>query len=223
MDQLEINLAKGQLTIKGSTYRKLVEPPSATTLLKATPADRGRWNKVRTIAGNVIRKEKCEFHGFSVVAGKIETIRDAYCKLKQMHGNARHIVCTYCLPGANWPLLQDYMDDDELLQDYMDDDEFNAGSYLLKMLTEAEIFNRAVFVVRYYGGEHLGPSRFQAFVEVAQSAITHDPYNSFSKCNQTPWPKAAKATPRTEVGIKLARAPSTVGGLGGKTDCQLSG
>ena len=58
------------------------------------------------------------------------------------------------------------------------------------MLKKAEIFNRAVFVVCYYGGTHLGPSRFQAFIEAAQSAITHDPYNGVSKENQTPWPKA---------------------------------
>ena len=46
-------------------------------------------------------------------------------------------------------------------------------------------------MVRYYGGEHLGPSRFQAFTEAAQSVITHDPYNAFCRENQTPWPKTA--------------------------------
>ena len=98
-----------------------------------------------------------------------------------MCGYGRDIVCAYQIPGQNWPALQDYQDDDE----------HGAGRHLLNMLLNADIFNRVVFLVRYYGGEHLGPSRFQAYTEAAQSAITHDPYNHISKETQTPWPKVA--------------------------------
>ena len=93
-------------------------------------------------------------------------------------------MCAYRLPGKNFAILQDYQDDNET----------NAGAELLKMLYDAQIFKRAVYVVRWYSGEHLGPARFKAYVEAVQSAITHDPYNHISKENQTPWPKEKSAT-----------------------------
>ena len=95
--------------------------------------------------------------------------------------------CAPLLPGRNFAVLQDFQDDQE----------HSAGRHLLKLLVDADIYNRAVFVVRYYGGEHLGPSHFNAFVEAAQSAITHDPYNHVTKSNQTPWPKQSIGTTET--------------------------
>ena len=200
VDQLEMNLEKGSLLIKGSKYKKLVSAPSDKDILKASAAEKLKWSKIKLVPGNIIRKEKCEFHGFSLVTNKINTIRDAYCKLRIQHGSARHIVCSWRLPGTNWPQLQDYENDDE----------HNAGKVLLQVLTEAEIFNRAVFVVRYYGGAHLGPSRFQAFKEAAQSAITHDPYNHISKANQTPWPKDSNTQ------CSNGQGASTVSSRGGR-------
>ena len=179
VDQLEMSLTRGELQIQGQRYNKLVQTPSEKQILLASKEEKARWKKVKVKEGNVVKKEGCEFHGYSLVANKVDTVRDAYCKLKEMHGGARHIVMAMRFPGRNWHILQDYQDDDE----------HGAGRQLLSMLQKAEIFNRAVFVVRYYGGKHLGPSRFNAFVEAAQSAITHDPYNHFNKENQTPWPK----------------------------------
>ena len=180
-EQLELSLEKGILSIGEIPYKKLVTPPTVKDILQAKDNDRKRWQKIKTVEGNVILKNKCRFHGYSVIAGKIETVKDAYNKLREIHGDARHIMCAYRLPGRNFALLQDYCDDQEHF----------SGRALLKMLKDADIYNRAVFVVRYYGGEHLGPSRHQAIVEAAQSAITHHPYNHITKENQTPWPKNA--------------------------------
>ena len=57
------------------------------------------------------------------------------------------------------------------------------------MLTDANIYNRAIFVIRYYGGEHLGHRVFRLTSMLPQSAIIHDPYNRVCKENQMPWPK----------------------------------
>ena len=160
-----MSLKKNQLTV-----------PSERDILQATDADQKCWNEIKIVPGNTILHKGYYFHGFSVCTGKIETIRDADMQLKQLHG--RKIACDYRLPRKNFHLMQDFMDEYE----------HAAGKSLLSMLSAAKIFNRAVFVVRYYGGVHLGPSCFQAHVEAAQSATTHDPYNPFTKHNQTPWP-----------------------------------
>ena len=49
----------------------------------------------------------------------------------------------------------------------VEDQEFKAENYLLSMLVKAQIYNRAVFVVRYYGGTHLGPEQFKVIVEAS--------------------------------------------------------
>ena len=185
LEDLEISFKKGELHIGHTPYKKLIHPPTSKDILLAEKQDKIRWKKVKTVKGNVITQNKCCFQGVSVITNKIETIRDAYKKLREEFGEARHIVLAFRLPGRNFPSLQDYVDDDE----------DGAGATLLKLLSEAQIYNRAVFVIRHYGGEHLGPARFRAYTEAAQSAITYDPYNGFSKCNQTPWPKEMSDPP----------------------------
>ena len=198
-DHLQMSINRNQLMINNTTYKKLIELPSARSVLLADPSERIRWNKVRIIPGNVILKGKCRFHGFSVVAGKAETIRDAYNKLRFDHADARHIVCCYRLPGKCFPVLSDFVEDQE----------HGMGQTLLRMLSEAQIYNRAIFVIRYYGGEHLGPACYQAYLDAAQSAVIHDPYNYICKTNQTPWPKEPGTSEPTISEASQAKAKSS--------------
>ena len=168
-----MSFKKRKLHIGNYPYSKQIGAPAVKDILKVTPEQRKKWSKVKVVPGNVIVRGKCSFQGYSLITGKLETIREAYCKLQEIHSDARHIVCAYRIPGRNFAALQDCVDDDE----------HSAGDTLLSLLCDAQIFNRAVFVVRYYGGEHLGPGRFQAFTEAVQSAITHDPYNHITKGN----------------------------------------
>ena len=183
-EHLEMTVKNGHIHINDVLFKSPITAPTVKSVLQAKQEDRTRWSKVKTVAGNRVSKGDCSFQGYSVVTNKIDVIRDAYMKLRELHGDARHIVCCWRLAGKNFAALQNYVEDQE----------FGCGPHLLNMLTSAEIYNRAVFVVRYYGGVHLGPSRYQAFVEAAQSAITQDPYNRFSKENQTPWPKTTTST-----------------------------
>ena len=137
MHQLELSFKKGVLQVNNNPYRKLVQPPTTRDIVKAQKDDKLHWRKVKTVAGNTILRERCYFQGYSVVTNKIEVICDGYYKLRKLHGDARHIVCAYRLPGKNFAILQDYQDDNET----------NAGAELLKMLDEAQIFNRAVYVI----------------------------------------------------------------------------
>ena len=178
-EKLELSFKRGKLNVGHFPYVKAIAAPSPGDVFHATDETRARWRKLKIKPGNVILKGKCKFYGYSLVAGKLDTIREAYLSLREKHADARHIVLGYRLPGKNFALLQDGVDDDE----------HSAGETLLQLLCKAQIFNRAIFVVRYYGGEQLGPARFQAYAEAAQSAIAHDTYNYITKENQTPWPK----------------------------------
>ena len=55
-------------------------------------------------------------------------------------------------------------------------------------MTDLNIFHRALYVVRKYGGSHLGPSRFQSIQSAAKSAIARSSFNSIVNKHQYPWP-----------------------------------
>ena len=48
-----------------------------------------------------------------------------------------------------------------LHQDLIDDGECGAGRAILKKMRENQAMNQAIYVVRDYGGVHLGPRRFE--------------------------------------------------------------
>ena len=63
-----------------------------------------------------------------------------------LHAKATHRVCVLRLADTNDPYKQDYVDDGE----------FGGGRCILKFLTERDLTNKAIFIVRFYGGVKLG-------------------------------------------------------------------
>lgn len=54
---------------------------------------------------------------------------------------------------------------------FCDDKEYGAGTRLRKLIYEEKSKDTAVFVVRKYGGLHLGFNRFQTIENLAKMAI----------------------------------------------------
>ena len=81
--------------------------------------------------------------------------------------DARHIICACRIPGS----------DSTLGFEYEDYDEHGAGQVLLNYMEESDLDNRALFVVRKYDGQHIGPARFDCIVRAAKAAVNHKPYN----------------------------------------------
>ena len=52
-------------------------------------------------------------------------------------------------------------DETGITEHYEDDGEWSAGKRMLRILKELNIVNKLVVVSRWYGGQHLGPKRFQ--------------------------------------------------------------
>ena len=50
---------------------------------------------------------------------------------------------------------------DGLIEHYEDDGEWSAGRRIMRIMREQNITNKLVVVTRWYGGTHIGPSRFQ--------------------------------------------------------------
>ena len=61
---------------------------------------------------------------------------------------------------------------------FYEDDEHNAGAFLLDLLVNSDIMNRAIFVVRKYDGDHIGADRYKAMFDVVCAAVDKAPLNS---------------------------------------------
>ena len=103
-------------------------------------------------------------------------MQKGYIKARQAHPEALHISNAYRLPGTE-------VDS----ENYADDGKHGCGRLIMKLLKDWNIDCRAVYVVRYYGGTHLGTKRFDYMMDAVKSCVARSSYNSITKTNQYPW------------------------------------
>lgn len=118
-------------------------------------------HKISLIEGDDAEKDGSNFVGYAARVKNAEEVNAAYTKVRQLHLEATHVVCTYKIPGRD--VIRS--------KGMVDDKEHGAGRQLLNMVKEASEQNLALFAVRYYGGKHLGPQRFDYLNQVASSAL----------------------------------------------------
>lgn len=101
-----------------------------------------------------------EFVGMAAKANSTQKVKDLYIAAMQRYPSADHAIMAYSLKEAG-----------TLKSGSCDDREFGAGNKLRKMLFELKAKDTVVFVLRRYGGVHLGFNRFSIIEQVAKSAI----------------------------------------------------
>lgn len=102
-----------------------------------------------------------KFIAYAAAVQDLDDIKAAYLRVKTKFASASHVVCVYRLPGKETPNLQDYSDDGEI----------GAGRVVLNLLREESLMNIVVFMIRFHGGQNLGPVRFDLIRKVSQSAV----------------------------------------------------
>ena len=159
--KVPMEVRKGKLFVQNVPYQKKVQVPDSNTTLNLRPAYRDSLLQIKTYRGKEVRMQGSIFVPYAAECTTLQQIQSAYTKLKLLHADARHIVCAYSIQGITKCYDQDYCDDQEV----------GAGRQLLKLLKTESITPIGIFVVRYYGGAKLGPSRFQCFVDAAKNVI----------------------------------------------------
>ena len=162
-DQADFSWEKGVLYINNTEYRDPITPPFIEVITSKFSTE-----GVVMCKGDTQKVAGCSFLGYSTEIKSLDEMKKAYVKVCRDHPQALSVTCAYRLPGTNHAQLQSYSDDREA----------GAGRAILNMLCSSEIYHRAIFVVRYFGNKHLGPSRFQAILAAARSAITRSSMNS---------------------------------------------
>ena len=165
----EVSYGKGGMKVGASVYSKKIQTPEPTDLLKLTTSELDEVMETRVLKGPQIHDKDSIFISYGVDATGFEYIRKAYLKLKLVHAAARHIICAYHLPGPDSQM--------HLNSDFCDDQENGSGARLLQEMTANNIFNKAIFVVRYCGKDKLADSRHSSYIEAARQLLDQKPYN----------------------------------------------
>ena len=198
----------GEIYIDDIPYEKAIKVPKPEEILRQKPTEREQRRKITITKGNIVHVEDSTFIGYSAFVDSFDDITKAYQNVKEKHADARHVCCAFRLPGIEIALLQDYVDDEEP----------GGGRKLLDLLEELDTFNRAVFVARYYDGNHIGPERFHGMRSAALSAIIKTPINKYTGINELSWSKDAQPdcisreyaqAVRGELNIRQPRATGT--------------
>ena len=171
-----MSVQKSKLQVAGEEYRKEVVMPSCKALLKPTNEELLARIQIETKMGETILVEGQKFVGYSACVKSTEEVQTAYDKVKSLNTEVQHVLCAYSVPGRNFYLNKDCVDDDE----------HSVSESILNMLVESEIENRAVFVARYYDGTHIGEKCVEAILRAARSAIVLNPFNFIVDKHQYP-------------------------------------
>lgn len=160
-EKLNMTVKKGRLLIEEQPYAKAIIPPKPADIFKP---DEKLWelaDEIDMVKGKDESLAKSKFIAYAGAVQDLKDVQAAYLKVKTKFAYASHVVCAFRLPGKETPRLQDFADDGEI----------GAGRVILNMLKEEKLMNVVVFMIRQYGGQHLGPTRFEYIRKVALSAI----------------------------------------------------
>lgn len=158
--KLKMSMSKGRLLIKDKPYTKAVTPPTPAEIFTLKEGLMDLADEIDMVKGEHEKPQKCDFVAYAAAVKDHNDITAAYTKVRMKFSDATHVVCAYRLPGK-----------DPTSEDYADDGEFGAGRTILSVLKEKQLRNIVVFMIRYFGGQHLGPSRYDVFRKVTTSAL----------------------------------------------------
>lgn len=158
--QFKIAVRNNTLFLDDKEYEPPFSVPSAHDFLHLSMERKRVIRELKVIKGDQELEQGSVFIGYAAQVFSTNEVKDYYHHIRLLNPEATHVMCAYKLPGVDFTKIQGAVDDGE----------HAGGRVILKMLLKEQSVNRAVYVVRYYGGKHLGPQRFTLIEKVASSA-----------------------------------------------------
>ena len=140
-----------------------IQPPSLQDACSLSLTERDTLDRLSFFVSEPKTVKNSKFQAYAISVYSLEQIKAAYLKMRKDHLRATHICLGYRYAdgGLNAPVLHGSSHDGEYLADIR----------LLDTLFKAKINNVAVFVVRRYGGVHIGGTRLSLIQETANDAL----------------------------------------------------
>ena len=165
--QSTMKYLKGTLHIDGAPYQKEVKPPTVKDILLMDKKKERSIEEAGIHIGDMKSVNESTFYAYLAEVDDMKKVKEAYEVIKNEHISSTHIVVGYRLLHRKFYNFQDYSDDGESY----------AGRTVLNVLKAQNVWNTAIFIVRYHEGPNLGKLRFQIYEDLAKDALA-----SVKKC-----------------------------------------
>ena len=159
--KLTIKMRRGNIMVNNETMKAKVSAPTVAEIIQLTEAERETIRACKLTTGGEHVEKGSEFISYAVKVKSVAEVDRAYKKMRIKHAGATHVICAYRLDNPIGPYRQQAVDDGD----------FGLGRAALKVLKKKEIVNTCIFIVRYYGGTHLGKRRFEITEDLTEKAI----------------------------------------------------
>lgn len=161
MERNKIQVIKDKILVDGKLDLPEVTTPQPSQLF----LDAEEQKKVDAIQSLLIQTEpetlkNSQFIALAARVKTVEEVKRCYIAVSQRHPAADHNMMAYAL-----------REEDQLRTGSCDDREYGASVRMKKKIFELKSKDTVVFVLRKYGGVHLGFERFQVIENIAQKAI----------------------------------------------------
>ena len=153
-----MQLKKGRFTVGNEVYRKKIEVPTVHKIMDLTDESIKDTKEITIAESDTYTEQGSRFTAYATHATSLEQVRNQYTHMRCKHSTATHVSMAYRLTGLNKAYDEDCLDDGE----------HSMGRRVLNQMIEADKNDISVFVVRHYGGRHIGPKRFT----IAKDCVT---------------------------------------------------
>lgn len=156
-----IQVQSDKILVNGVLDEPDVKPPQPSDLFIS--ADKQKQVDImygKTVMTEPIEVKNSSFVGLAVETNTIKEVNLAYTAVAQQFPSMDHIMVAYALK-----------ENGVVKHGHCDDFEHGGGSAIRKVMAEEKARNTTIFVIRGYGGLHLGLDRFKAIKQVAKNAL----------------------------------------------------
>lgn len=153
----QFTVANKKLYVDEKLHEQMVLPPRPLEIF-ASASDQEKMDKIDFAVSRPKTENKSQFIGLATKVENEEQVQLAYRKVRQMYPSYDHVMLGYRIrPNES--------------EGYQDDGEHAAGMKIHAKITDMRCHGVAVFVVRNFGGIHIGSLRFDCISSVTESAL----------------------------------------------------
>lgn len=157
--KIKVAVRNNRLYIDGDLYSEPVEVPQPKDLFP-TPEEQKKMSDLKVLKTDYISDQGSKFWGVAIKVTSINEVRRAYRRVKQDHPEMDKIMMGYITKDRG-----------NIVMGSQDDHEYSGGSKILQVMRNMKVQGVAIFVVRRYGGKHLGRKRYLHIEDSAKAAI----------------------------------------------------
>ena len=150
----------GKITVNGKVYKKPLAPPTLQDILQVPQDESQILHNINFYSSDIYQEKGSTFLAFATPVVNRQDARLAFKAMSRFPGTAEvtHLIAAYHDKSGEF--------------EYYDDGDFGLGRFIFDLIYDAQARGVMVFVARDYGGQHLGPMRFEIIQTVVDQAMS---------------------------------------------------